>query len=91
MAVNARTATAVDFDASAQRWANQFWSWLFVTFLVAYFGGWFALIPGIFAVLSAVKSIGSTMAGTQLRKGTYPIPNFNNGAPDGDIRNTKIT
>jgi hypothetical protein len=39
------------------------------------------------AVYSAFQSVGASSAAMSLKKGTYRIPNPNNGAPDGDARN----
>jgi len=87
MNVNARTATAGDFDAAAQSKANQSWFFLIVAAIVGYLAGWFALIPAGVALLFLTQSISATSMAGKLRTGTYPIPNFNNGAPDGDARN----
>ena len=85
--VNARTATAADFDAAAQRHANSFWFWLIVAAVVYYFYGWWAAAPGLLSVWSIISSVSATKQADRLRKGTYRIPNPNNGAPDGDVRN----
>ena len=85
----ARTATAADFDRAAQRHANAFWLWAIAAGALAYFLGWWALIPAALAVWSAVSSIGCTRAAGQLRGGSYRIPNPNNGAPDGDARHRR--
>jgi hypothetical protein len=85
--MNARTATARDFQIAAQSKANQFWFYAIVAAIVAYnFGGW-AVIPGLLALLSMIGSLHASKAADQLRNGTYPIPNLNNGAPDGDAAN----
>ncbi len=86
--MDARTATADDFDKAAQQHANATWVWVIVTALVVWIGGWFALIPGFLAILSITKSVTATSCATKLRAGTYSIPNPNNGAPDGDAQNT---
>lgn len=83
---DARTATAADFDRAAQGHANASWGLLAVTAVAGYFAGWWAVIPGAFMLLSIAKSVGATRAAQQLRTGTYPIPNPNNGAPNGDAR-----
>jgi len=85
--VDARTATAADFDAAAQGKANASWFWLIVTAAIGYFFHWWAILPGLLLLLSIVQCISATRYGEKLRKGTYPIPNPNNGAPDGDARN----
>jgi hypothetical protein len=87
MGVNARPATAADFDPAAQQKANSFWFWLVVAGIVYYFFKYWAIIPGALAVLSAIQSISATRAASSLRNGTYRLPNPNNGAPDGDARN----
>jgi len=87
MNVDARTATAADFDAVAQSWANRTWFWGIAAAIVGFLAGWFALIPGGLAALCIIKSVSSTLMAGKLRAGTYPIPNPNNGAPDGDARN----
>ena len=86
---NARTATAADFDRAAQTHANATWFWGIVTAVVVYFFHWWAIIPGVLALLSIVKSVSSTKCADALRNGTYSIPNPNNGAPDGDAMNNK--
>lgn len=83
-----RTATAADFDETAQRRANG--AWLSLIFIPAlwYSGPWWApLFPAIGLAWFVATSISSARAGDKLRRGTYPIPNPNNGAPDGDARN----
>ena len=87
MSLNARTATAKDFERAAQKHANSFWVWAVITGIVSYFGGMFGFIPGVIAVFCIIQSVGATSAAMALRKGTYKIPNPNNGAPDGDARN----
>ncbi|HNW92730.1 MAG TPA: hypothetical protein PKM88_07475, partial [bacterium] len=54
-----------------------------------YFLGWWAIIPGLLTLLSMIQSIHATILAGQLRKGTYRLPNINNGAPDGDASNYK--
>ena len=87
--LNARTATARDFEASAYAHARMFWVWAVVGAVVAFLFRWWALVPFALAVLSLIKSIGGGRAAQQLRQGTYPIPNPNNGAPDGDASSPK--
>ena len=89
MALNARTATAKDFDKAAQRHANATWLWGIVAAVVFYFYQWYALIPAAYAVFKIIQSVSSTNNATKLRNGTYPIPNPNNGAPDGDASNNE--
>jgi hypothetical protein len=84
VSVNANTATAKDFERAAQYHANSFWVWGGVTGIVFYFGGKFGFIPAVVVLYSVIQSVGATMAAMALRKGTYRIPNPNNGAPDGD-------
>lgn len=89
---NARTATAADFDKAAQKHANASWVLGAIVLAVGFFIGWvWALIPGAFLLLTIAKSAGATNAANQLRKGTYPLPNPNNGAPNGDSRNSAAT
>jgi len=81
--VDAFNASAADFDRVAHRWANSFWLWLVVFGAVWVMTSiWWALIPAAFAVWAGYQSIESTRAATALRKGTYPLPNPNNGRPD---------
>lgn len=47
MNVDARTATAADFDAAAQSWANQTWFWGIAAAVIGFLAGWFALIPAV--------------------------------------------
>jgi len=89
MRLDARTATAKDFDIAAQKHANAFWFYLVLAVVIFYFFKFWAIIPGILAIYTAIQSIGATKAASSLRNGTYKIPNPNNGAPDGDIRNYK--
>ena len=85
--LNARTATAADFDRAAQAHANATWFWGVVALAVGYFFHWWAIAPGVFACIAILKSVSSTNCAVALRKGTYSIPNPNNGAPDGDANN----
>lgn len=80
--LNARTATARDFDAAAHRHANGFWLWLIISVVVGYLWAWWALLPAALCLLKAFQSISSTRQAANLRKGTYRIPNPNNGIPD---------
>jgi hypothetical protein len=52
-----------------------------------YFASWWAVIPGAFAILENRAKRKLNEVCTELREGTYPIPNPNNGAPDGDALN----
>ena len=82
---DARTATARDFEAAAHAHARAFWFWIVIAAVAGRFGGWWAAaLPLALTLLSIVKSIGGGRAAQQLRQGTFPIPNPNNGAPDGD-------
>ena len=87
MGVDARTATAADFDAAAQKHASAFWFWLVVAAIIYFFFKWWSAIPALLAGWCAISSVGATKAASNLRNGTYRIPNPNNGAPDGDARN----
>ena len=84
----ANTATAADFDASAQAHANSFWVWAAILGLCWWFSlGWWVSLPAAMAILAIVRSVGCTRAADKLREGTFAIPNPNNGAPDGDAAN----
>ena len=85
--VNARTATAADFDKAAQTNANATWFWGIITLIIGYFFHWWAIVPGLLAFIAILKSVSCTKYANALRKGTYTIPNPNNGAPDGDASN----
>lgn len=85
--VDARTATAADFDTAAQSWANKTWFWGIAAAVVGFLAGWFALIPAGVAALCIIQSVGATWSAGRLRAGTYTIPNPNNGAPNGDAQN----
>lgn len=86
MGVDARTATAADFDAAAQAWANWAWLWAIVGGVVGCFAGLLAVIPGAISLVCVIQSVGATSSAGKLRAGTYRIPNPNNGAPNGDAR-----
>jgi len=83
------TATSKDFDKSAQSKANQFWFFSVLAALIGYYLHWWAVIPGAIALLSMIQSCHATKLADQLRKGTYRIPNLNNGAPDGNAANSE--
>lgn len=87
MEINARTATAADFDTAAQKHANAAWFWVIVTGIIYYFFEGWTVISGMMLVWAVISSIGATKQASALREGTYKIPNPNNGAPDGDARN----
>lgn len=79
----ARDATAADFDRAAERWANNFWCWLLVAGLIHWLAGlWWPALPYAFAAFSFAQSCGASVMAHKLRKGSYPIPNPNNGVPD---------
>lgn len=86
MQVNARTATAADFDTTAQNHAHASWLWAIAAGVIYYFFGGWVVIPGILCVWCVISSISATKQALALRSGTYRIPNPNNGAPDGDSR-----
>jgi hypothetical protein len=91
MKLNARSATAADFDASAQKHANAFWFWLVTAVGIYYFIGWWAVFPALGAGWSAVSRVVTTIQAKKLRQGTYGISNPNNGvvgckAPDPDSK-----
>jgi hypothetical protein len=83
--VDARTATAADFERAAQRHANLFWVWLVVAALAWWLVApvW-AAIPGLLALFSAVSSVAATRSASKLREGSYAIANPNNGAAEDD-------
>ena len=86
--MDARTATAADFDAAAQKHANASWFFLLVAIAVWYFTNiYWAIIPAVVLLITIVQSVQATRMGQKLRDGTYPLPNPNNGAPDGDASN----
>ena len=85
--MDAYTATAKDFERAAQRNANAFWVYAIIAMAVWFYFKWWAAIPAILAVYNMVKSIAATRSADQLRRGTYRLPNLNNGAPDGDASN----
>lgn len=86
--VDARNATAGDFDRAAQRNANAFWFWLVLAIALWWFTAWWwAIAAGVVALVCGGISISCTRTAGKLRSGTYPIFNPNNGAPDGDASN----
>jgi hypothetical protein len=85
MEINARTATAADFDTAAQKHANAAWLYAIAAGITYYFLEGWALIPGILSVWCVISSFSATKQASALRSGTYVIPNPNNGAPDGDF------
>ncbi len=80
--IDARTATAKDFDAAAQKHANASWVYLLISIAVGYFWKWWALIPAALWLFEVIQSIAATKQASNLRNGTYRIPNPNNGEPD---------
>ncbi len=84
MAINAKTATAANFDKVAQEHANATWFWLILAAIIFYFFEWWALIPAVLGLFAIIQSVSSTKQAKHLRNGTYKIPNPNNGAPNGD-------
>ena len=85
--MNQHTATASDFDKAAQKKATAFWFFAIVAGICAYFFGWGAIIPLLIAVFSIIQSFHAEDLAKKLRVGDYPVPNINNGAPDGDVAN----
>ena len=86
--VHPRTATAADFDHAANNNARAFWLWLVVAGLVWWLTSlWWAAVPSLIGAWCAYNSVACTRTASKLRNGTYPIPNINNGAPDGDASN----
>ena len=84
MGIDARTATAKDFDNAAQKNANAAWFYLVLSGVIFYFFEWWALIPGVSCVFSIVTSVEATKKAQSLRDGTYKIPNPNNGIDDSE-------
>jgi hypothetical protein len=60
MEINARTATAADFDTAAQKHANAAWFWVIVTGVTYYFFEGWAVISGMVFVWFVISSIGAT-------------------------------
>lgn len=84
----ARNATASDFDQAAERWAHGFWLWVIPGGIVHWFAGlWWAALLYLLALWWFAAFVASSVQAHRLRKGTYRIPNPNNGAPDGDALN----
>ena len=88
MKINARNATAQDFDRAAQEHANATWLWLILAGVIFYFFQWWAIIPAALGLFAIIQSISSTNQAGHLRNGTYKIPNPNNGAIDGNANNS---
>jgi hypothetical protein len=84
MSLNANTATAKDFDKAAQRHANASWYYGILSGIIFYFFSWWALIPGAMTLFVIIQSVSSTKMADNLRKGTYKIPNPNNGVDDSE-------
>ena len=84
MTLDARTATAKDFDIAAQRKADSAWGFGILTVIIFYFFSWWALIPGALTLLRIIQSISATKQASNLRNGTYKIPNPNNGIDDSE-------
>ena len=82
MSLNARNATAKDFDAAAQKHANASWFYGILSIVIFIYLGPLGFIPLILTILSIIKSISSTKMAMDLRNGTYKIPNPNNGIDD---------
>ena len=79
--VNAREAKASDFSKAAQNLANTTWVGAILTGVLWYFlDQWYwAIIPLIWTVFSIIRSISASRAAEKIRKGTFEIPNPNNG------------
>lgn len=70
MSITARTATAADFDAAAQKHANATWFWGIAAAVAGYFWGWWwTALPGFFAVLAITRSVSATRLAGRLRNG----------------------
>lgn len=87
--MDARNATAKDFESAAQSKANAFWFWAIVAGIIAFMWHWWAILPAVIAIFRMTQSIYATKMAGALRDGTYSIPNPNNGAPDGDAANIR--
>jgi hypothetical protein len=86
--VNARTATASDFDKAAESSARAFWVAAIIAVALWWFAGlWYAAVPGLAALFFGFQVVSAGRAAAKLRAGLYRIPNTNNGAPDGDASN----
>lgn len=85
--INGRNATSADFERSAQEHANAFWVWAIITGIVALAAVPFAVIPGVLAFVTVLQYFSATTSASQLRAGTYSIPNHNNGRPDSEQYN----
>ena len=57
-----------DFEKAAQSHANAFWIWLIIAIIAAFFIKWFALIPGVIAIFTAIKSAFATKYAEDLKK-----------------------
>ena len=64
--MNDRLATVA--HDQAQKSANAFWFWIVVTTLVGWNVGWWAVIPGACAVLTAIGSFRSTTRAVRLEE-----------------------
>ena len=84
MSLNARTATAKDFDEAAQSKANFAWGFGVLTAIIFYFFSWWALVTGAITLLTIIQSVSATKQASNLRNGTYKIPNPNNGIDDSE-------
>tara|TARA_B100001093_G_scaffold515189_1_gene590960 strand:- start:1341 stop:1595 length:255 start_codon:yes stop_codon:yes gene_type:complete len=84
MSLNARTATAKDFDEAAQSKANFAWGFGVLTSIIFYFFSWWALVTGAITLLTIIQSVSATKQASNLRNGTYKIPNPNNGIDDSE-------
>ena len=84
MTLDARTATAKDFDEAAQSKANFAWGFGVLTAIIFYFFSLWALIPGTLTLLMIIQSVSATKQAINLRNGTYKIPNPNNGIDDSE-------
>ena len=60
--------TAHDLRRASLKWLERFFFLLFVTLAVAYLFRWWALIPGIIAVLILVRSINTSRVANLLDK-----------------------
>ena len=84
MSLNARNATAKDFEAAAQSHANASWFYGILSVIIFNFLGFWGLIPLALTIISIIKSTSSTKMAMDLRNGTYKIPNPNNGIDDSE-------
>lgn len=86
MSITARTATAADFDAAAQKHANATWFWGIAAAVAGYFWGWWwAALPAFLAVLAIARSLSATRLAGRLRSGGSVFANEPPAGSDADV------